>query len=276
MRTDRAVVELRWFQRRKFVCMNSLTNRTIAIIVCASSLVTGCESSRATQDVPADVQPRDGQISKQGAPDVPVETPKQLAPDVLAETPSEGHHEAAEGGQSNDIDPARQFFASRVEWPGFDANAPVYVIESGSNKDGAWFEGKGFFRLSSEDILRDMGDPMIMGPSNVTQNLSRRNSTEDAGGQRYDLHVEMSYIMTVEFDLTVQIHTTGDVIHYESHKTAGTSMIKRIDEIIDVHVLPGGWCSVAFQSRYDALVVKEKETRNHFEELFARWAAPKA
>ena len=44
------------------------------------------------------------------------------------------------------------------------------------------------------------------------------------------------------------------------------------NEIIEVQSLPDGWCSVAFQSRYDALVVKEKETRQHFDELFARWA----
>ena len=177
-----------------------------------------------------------------------------------------------EAVQPLDIEQARQFFASRVTWPRFDAKAPMYTIESGSSEDGAWFEGKGYFHLGLDAILRDMGDPLVMGPSNVTHDLSRRNSSGDTENQRYDLHVEMNYIMTVQFDLTVQIAVEGNAIHYESHKTSGTSMIHRIDEIIEVQSLPDGWCSVAFQSRYDALVVKEKETRQHFDELFARWA----
>ena len=227
--------------------MHHLLHLIPALLICAMLLTTGCNpSSRTTQDVQPDMPP--------------------------ATQPSEHSQDVPESIQPRDIEASQQFFASRVAWPEFDSKAPIYAIESGSNDDGAWFEGKGFFHLSIDDILQDMGDPMIMGPSNVTQTLTRRNSSGDAANQQYDLHVEMNYIMTVEFDLTVQINTTNDAIHYESHKTAGTSLIKRIDEIIEVQALPDGWCSISFQSRYDALVVKEKETRQHFEDLFARWA----
>ena len=175
-----------------------------------------------------------------------------------------------------DIDEAEQFFNTRVPWPEFDsatAEKAVYAIESGSNSEGAWFEGKGFFRGNIEQFVRDMNDPLIMGPSNVTKALSRRNATDGDVKHRYDLHVEMDYIFTVEFDLTVDIDVSADGIHYESHKTNGTSMIKRIDEIIAIRKISDDWFGVAFQSRYDALVVKERETREHFEELFARWGA---
>ena len=217
------------------------------LILCAALALAGCKpSSGAQQDVQRD-------------------TP------AVAQQP-ECRPVSGNGFQPHDIGQSRQFFESRVTWPCFEAKAPVYAIESGSNEDGAWFEGKGIFRISLDDILRDMGEPLVMGPSNVTQDLSKRNSSGDAENQQYDLHVEMDYIFTVEFDLTVRIHATDDAIHYESHKTAGTPVIERIDEIIEVHALRDGWCSVSFQSRYDALVVKEKETRQHFEELFARWA----
>ena len=179
---------------------------------------------------------------------------------------------------AREIDRAMQFFETRVSWPEFDishADKAVYDIESGSNNEGAWFEGKGYFRGSIEGFVRDMNEPLIMGPSNVTQALSRRNALDEEAKHHYDLHVEMDYIFTVEFDLTVDIDVKSDGIHYESHKTRGTSVIKRIDEIIEIKKISDEWFSIAFQSRYDALVVKEKETREHFEELFARWSGEK-
>ena len=219
----------------------------LALILCVVFFAAGCKpSSSATQDVQSD--------------------------SAVVTQRTECRHASEAVFKLRDIEQSRQFFASRVTWPCFDSEAPVYTIESGSNADGAWFEGKAIFRMSFDDLLRDMGDPLVMGPSNVTKDLTKRNSSGDVANQRYDLHVEMDYIMTVEFDLTVKIDATDDAIYYESHKTSGTSMIDRIDEIIEVHALRDGWCSVAFQSRYDALVVKEKETRQHFDELFARWA----
>ena len=222
----------------------------LLILLCTAAVAIGCSPSPTS-----DASRRDVTMA---------ETPKSET--FLAETTES---EALPRVRPRDIEPARRFFASRVTWPRFDAKVPAYAIESGSGNDGAWFEGKGFFRRSIAEILRDMGDPMVMGPSNVTRDLTRRDGSGDGA---YVLHIEMDYIMTVEFDLTVRIDATDDAIHYESHKTDGTSMIDRIDEIIEVQALPDGWCSVAFQSRYDALVVKEKETRQHFEELFARWS----
>ena len=198
---------------------------------------------------------------------------EQQQPAAAAPSPAEAP--IADTPKARDLDESVRFFESRVEWPAFDikhADKSVYAIESGSNDEGAWFEGKGFFRGTSEAFVRDMNDPMIMGPSNVTQALSRQNATDEPTKHHYDLHVEMDYVFTVAFDLTVDISVTADGIHYESHKTSGTSMIKRIDEIIEIQSLSDGWYSIAFQSRYDAVIVKEKETRAHFEELFAHWA----
>ena len=187
-----------------------------------------------------------------------------------------GANVSKQGTQTQQSDEV--FFESRVAWPEFDAataTEPVFAIESGTNSEGAWFEGKGYFRGSIEGFAKDMGDPMVMGPSNVTEALSKRNERIDGSKHHFDIHVEMDYLFTVEFDLTVDIAVEADSIHYESHKTSGFSMIDRIDEIILVRKMPNNWYSVEFKSRYDAVVIKEEVTKAHFEILFARWAQNK-
>ncbi len=201
--------------------------------------------------------------------------------DKLNNNQSDGENDNIDGVNGEKLDVSVKgedkspFFETRVSWPEFDiahADKAVYAIESGSNSEGAWFEGKGYFHGSLEAFVRDMNDPMIMGPSNVTKMLSRQNAIDQEDKHHYDLHVEMDYIFTVEFDITVDIDVSAEGIHYESHKTRGTSVIKRLDEVIEIKKLSDEWYSVSFQSKYDALVVKEKETREHFELLFARWS----
>lgn len=171
-------------------------------------------------------------------------------------------------------------FDSRIEWPEFDiskASKPIYTIKSGTDKTGAWFEGKGYFRFDLEKLIADMTDPMKMGPSNVTQDLTRNEYIQKPESIDYKMHVAMDYIMTVDFDLAVHIDVTrnasgiiSDVV-YDSHKISGTSLIKRIDEYYIVHALENGWFQIEFQSLTDAMVTKENETRMHFEQLFAEW-----
>lgn len=235
-------------------------------VIALGIVITGCERTQAL--------PEQGEV---------VEKPAVLEP-ALSDDNSKNDKKSDlvvirdEKDVSKDargLDGAEQFFETRVVWPEFDighADKAVYAIESGSNSEGAWFEGKGYFRGTIEQFVRDMNEPLVMGPSNVTQALSRRNGLDDETKHHYDLHVEMDYIFTIEFDITVDIDVKPDGIHYESHKTNGTSVIKRLDEIIVINKVSDGWFSIAFQSRYEALVVKEKETREHFEELFARWS----
>ena len=170
-----------------------------------------------------------------------------------------------------------KIFDSHVDWPAFDHTKSVYVIKSGTGDDGAWFEGRGYFKFDLNRVIEDMSNPMKMGPSNVTPNLSRKDYIQTTDRVDYLLHVAMDYIMTVEFDLTVHLDIVRDSnqkisdIVYDSHKTSGTSLIKRIDEYYIVHALDNGWFSIEFQSLTDAMVTKEDETRAHFEQLFAEW-----
>ncbi|MBO4351216.1 MAG: hypothetical protein J6A01_09770 [Proteobacteria bacterium] len=171
-------------------------------------------------------------------------------------------------------------FDSRVEWPKFDISKdtkPIYIIKSGTDKTGAWFEGKGYFHFDLEKLIADMSDPMKMGPSNVTQDLTRNEYIQKPESVDYKMHVALDYIMTVAFDLSVHIDVFRDNqgkisdIVYDSHKVSGTSLIKRIDEYYIVHALDNGWFQIEFQSLTDAMVTKEDETRAHFELLFAEW-----
>ena len=174
----------------------------------------------------------------------------------------------------------KNIFDSRVDWPEFDIlknTKPIYNIKSGTDKSGAWFEGKGYFYFDLEKLIADMSDPMKMGPSNVTQNLTRNEYIQTPAHVDYKMHVALDYIMTVEFDLSVHIDITRDAngkisdMVYDSHKVSGTSLIKRIDEYYIVHVLDHGWFQIEFQSLTDAMVTKEEETRAHFEQLFSLW-----
>lgn len=189
--------------------------------------------------------------------------------------------EVSSDSRGNDNQPSHEkIFDSHVDWPEFDISKntkPVYHIKSGTDKNGAWFEGRGFFRFDLDRIVEDMSNPMKMGPSNVTPNLTRKEYIQTPNRIDYQMHVAMDYIMTVEFDLTVRMdivrdtnHSISDIV-YDSHKTSGTSLIKRIDEYYIVHALDNGWFSVKFQSLTDAMVTKEDETRAHFEQLFAEW-----
>lgn len=235
-------------------------------VIALGIVITGCERTQAS--------PARGDTAEEGSFLDPA-SPDDISKNNKKSDLNVMHGEKDVSDDARGIDEATQFFETRVAWPEFDisrADKPVYAIESGSNGEGAWFEGKGYFRGTTEQFVRDMNEPLIMGPSNVTQALSRRNALDDETKHHYDLHVEMDYVFTIEFDLTVDIDVRPDGIHYESHKTNGTSVIKRIDEIIEIHKVSDGWFGIAFQSRYDALVVKEKETREHFEALFARWS----
>ena len=200
-------------------------------------------------------------------------------------TASEVVREAKEVGAGSAFQPnPTALFEERVGWPVFspESVAGVYRIVSGTDEDGAWFSGRGYFRRTLSEILADMSEPQRMGPSNVTDSLERVDFVSDDEFTAYTMQVKVSMVMTIEFELGVKIRAlhedasdpgrrTG--LYYESHKTGGTRFIKRIDEFYIVREVEGGWLSIEFQSVNRATVTKEDDTRAHFEELFARWAA---
>ncbi|MBQ9243075.1 MAG: hypothetical protein IJ165_07585 [Proteobacteria bacterium] len=72
--------------------------------------------------------------------------------DKLNNNQSDGENDNIDGVNGEKLDVSVKgedkspFFETRVSWPEFDiahADKAVYAIESGSNSEGAWFEGKG-------------------------------------------------------------------------------------------------------------------------------------
>ena len=173
------------------------------------------------------------------------------------------------------------FFESKVEWPKvnlYTAKDAVYRMDSGSDLQSAWFEGKGYFRGKPDDIFMDLLDPMVMGPSNVTQSIEKKNASELDKSIRYQMHIEMTEVITIGFDISVSINyelnQRGEksVIVYKSElMPGGSSVMKSMHEMIYIEALNDNWYRVFYQSEYSAFVVKEKETHAHFVQLFDRW-----
>ena len=172
-------------------------------------------------------------------------------------------------------------FAHHVSWPKapeWSGNAASYLMASGTDAQGVWVEGKGYFRGTLDEVYGDFVEPQIIGPVHLTKDIKLDHFVESETATTYVMHVKMRYIMSIEFDLSARVtplmsegRRTGWV--YQSQKTAGTRFIEKISDRIVVRALEGDWFSVEFQSLNRATMDKEAEARGHLESLFGHWDA---
>lgn len=167
-------------------------------------------------------------------------------------------------------------FASRVAWPD---DKTGYAVESGVTDEGVWVEGKGYFWGTLDEVYRDFLDIRLMGPSYLTDDIAASDVHTSDVLTTYTLHIAMRMIFSVEFSLSVRIDSLYDDagrrvgLRYASRKIDGTKFIQKIDEVIVVRAIDEGRFSAEFRSLNQATMNKEKETRKHIDDLFARWAA---
>lgn len=173
-------------------------------------------------------------------------------------------------------------FDSKVVWPDVNLKTvtnAVYHQESGSDNQGVWFEGKGFFMGKPDDIYHDLLDPKVMGLSNMTQSLEKKYIRETDQSATYLIHVEMDNEIKLNFDVDVWINCELDkkgakwLITYDSHKFGGGSIIKNMHEYMIIEAMNQNWFRVFYQSRYNASVLKSEDISKHYEAIFERWAS---
>lgn len=173
-----------------------------------------------------------------------------------------------------------QIFDSQVDWPKFEIqkdSVPTHASKCGTNSSGSWCEGKGYLHFDLEKLVRDMSTLMMMESSIENQKQTQSEVRQTPNSVDYQVHIDIDYIITVAFDLTVHIDIYRDEqnkitdIVYDSQKTSGSAVIKRIHEYFVVHALEDGWFQIEYQSLVNAIISKEDESRAHFEELFSRW-----
>lgn len=168
-------------------------------------------------------------------------------------------------------------FANHVSFPAPTTDTDsAFEIQSGTDDDGVWVEGKAIFNGSLDDVYRDLIDPQIIGPVHLTKNIVIDNLTQTPEKTTYVMHVKMRYILQIAFDLSAQLDALydGDDLagwYYISEKTSGSQLLSRITTRVLVHALDENRFSVEFRSENVATMNKEKESRGHLEALFDYW-----
>ncbi len=171
-----------------------------------------------------------------------------------------------------------QNITTLVQWPAkpTEDQCAASVIET-SEEDGVLIEGRAYIRRSLDELYGDLITPEIIGPRHMTQDFVQDLFEETPLKTSFTLHVQMKYILTIQFDLawTVEpVFENGKRVGYyaTAEKTEGTRYIKQISNRLTILEEEPGLLSVEISSANHASMNKVDESKGYVVGLFDFWS----